>query len=227
QSELVEQAYDFASGELTSRFRFRSGETTATVEVLTFCSRSLPTVVLQDVQVRVDRPCRLVITAKVDPTGISGAWRSRETTTPDADKPVVDGSMLWETHGGLSTCGAAYVTRFEGGEDARKTREEHDDLAPLRTTYTLSARAGSTHVVRTAASLIPSQSHSEPDRQATRLAAIAANLGFDRLRQENREAWDDLWRGRINLIGAGRRWQALADAAYFYLHSSAHSSSLF
>src|SRR6266550_5890615 len=50
QSELVEQAYDFASGELTSRFRFRSGETTATVEVLTFCSRSLPTVVLQDVQ---------------------------------------------------------------------------------------------------------------------------------------------------------------------------------
>src|SRR5438132_1437624 len=108
QTEFVEQAYDFAAGELTSRFTLRSGETTATVEVLTFCSRSLPTVALQEVQVRVDRPCRLVLTAKLDPTGISGAWRSRETTTPDADNPVVDGSMLWETHGGLSTCGAAY-----------------------------------------------------------------------------------------------------------------------
>ena len=61
------------------------------------------------------------------------------------------------------------------------------------------------------ASLVPSQSHSEPSRQATRLAAIGANLGFDRLRQENREAWNDLWRGRINLVGAGHRWQSLAD----------------
>src|SRR5207237_5709991 len=131
QTEFVEQAYDFASGELTSRFTFRSGETTATVEVLTFCSRSLPTVVLQDVQVRVDRPCRLVLTAKVDPTGISGTWRSRETTTPDADKPVVDGSMLWETHGWLSTCGAAYVTSFECGDGVDRQREESGDVEPI------------------------------------------------------------------------------------------------
>src|SRR5436309_3793760 len=130
-AELVEQRYDFACGELSSRFSFRPADATATVDVLTFCSRSLPSVVLQEVQVRVDRPCRLVITAKVAPTGISGAWRSRETTTPDADQPVVDGSMLWETHGGLSTCGAAYVTHFEGGDGVERRRAEHDVLAAI------------------------------------------------------------------------------------------------
>src|SRR5205823_767776 len=57
--------------------------------------------------------------------------------------------------------------------------------------------------------------------------AVGAKLGFDRLRQENREAWDDLWRGRVELVGAGRRWQTLADAAFYYMHSSAHASSLF
>src|SRR5256884_4667264 len=227
QSELVEQAYDFASGELRSRFRFRSGETTATVEVLTFCSRSLPTVVLQDVQVRVDRPCRLVITAKVDPTGISGAWRARETTTPDADKPVVDGSMLWETHGGLSACGAAYITSFDGGDGFERRREEHDVLAPLSTSYAVQARPERRYVLHQYTSLVPSQAHHEPHRQATRLVGMAAQRGFDQLRDENRGAWAEIWKGRIKLIGADQRWQAFADAAFYYLHASAHGSSLF
>src|SRR5205823_10555029 len=144
------------------RFTLRAGETTATVEVLTFCSPSLPTVVLQEVQVRVDRPCRLVLTAKLDPTGISGAWRSRETTTPDADNPVVDGSMLWETHGGLSTCGAAYITHFEGGDGVERRRAEHDVLAPLSISYSLDARPERSYVLRQYTSLVPSQAHHEP-----------------------------------------------------------------
>src|SRR5438105_4540845 len=57
QAVLVEQHYDFACGELSSRFSFHPTDATATVDVLTFCSRSLPSVVLQEVQVRVDRPC--------------------------------------------------------------------------------------------------------------------------------------------------------------------------
>jgi len=227
QAVLVEQHYDFACGELSSRFSFHPTDATATVDVLTFCSRSLPSVVLQEVQVRVDRPCRLVISAKVDPTGISGAWRSRETTTPDADQPVVDGSMLWETHGGLSTCGAAYITHFEGGDGVERRRAEHDVLAPLSTSYSLDARPERSYVLRQYTSLVPSQAHHEPHRQATRLVGMAAQRGFEHLRAENREAWEQIWKGRIKLVGAGERWQALADAAFYYLHASAHSSSLF
>src|SRR5438094_2553419 len=227
QAEFVEQRHDFSCGELTSRFRFGSGETTATVEVLTLCSRSLPAVVLQEVRVSVDRPCRLVVTAKLDPTGITGRWLSRETSTPDSDKPVNDGSMLWEVNGALSTCGAAYVTRFDGGEGVERRREEHDELAPLSTSYGVEARPESRYVLQQFVSLVPSQAHHEPHRQAARLAGMAAQRGFQKLRDENRGAWRQIWNGRIKLLGADSRWQALADAAYYYLHASAHSSSLF
>ena len=227
QSEFVEQRHDFSCGELSSRFRFRSGATTATVDVLTLCSRSLPTVVLQEVRVRVDQPCRLVVTAKLDPTGITGRWRSRETSTPGAAEPVVDGSMLWEVNGALSTCGAAYITRFDGGEGVERRREEHDQLAPLSTSYSVDARPERSYVLQQLTSLVPSQSHHEPDRQAARLVGMAARRGFQKLRVENRGAWEEIWKGRIKLIGAGARWQSLSDAAYYYLHASAHSSSLF
>jgi hypothetical protein len=59
------------------------------------------------------------------------------------------------------------------------------------------------------------------------MASMAAQIGFDRLREANAEEWADIWRGRVVLLGADRRWQALADAAFYYLHASAHRSSLF
>src|SRR5205807_4146226 len=37
--------------------------------------------------------------------------------------------------------------------------------------------------------------------------------------------WSELWKGRITLVGADPRWQALADAALFYLLSSTHVAS--
>ena len=227
RARFIEQRYDLSCGELRSRFAFEVGDVRADAEHLVFCSRTQPTLVLHELRVSVNADCELSITIAVDPTDVPGRYRDRDTRTPGAEKPAVDGSLLWECHGALSTCGAAYVTRFEGGEDVQKRREEHDDTAPLRTSYSLRARAGSTHVVRTVVSLVGSQSHSEPHREATRLAAVGANLGFDRLREENRTAWTDLWCGRIHLVGAGRRWQAMADAAYYYLHASAHSASLF
>ena len=67
--------------------------------------------------------------------------------------------------------------------------------------------------------------HGQPDYQAGRLVAYAADIGFDALRKANKECWANLWKGRIRLVGASKTWQAMADAAFFYLMSSAHSSS--
>lgn len=46
-----EQSYDFSCGELHSAFTFVADGTTARVQVLTFCSRSLPTLALQEITV--------------------------------------------------------------------------------------------------------------------------------------------------------------------------------
>jgi protein-glucosylgalactosylhydroxylysine glucosidase len=227
QATLVEQAYDFGCGELRTRFVFRPEETAATVDVLVFCSRSLPTLVAHEVRVEVDAECDLVISGGLNPAGISGRWVSRRTQTPGTDTPVVDGLMEWETSGGLSSCGAAYVTTLEGAEGVQRGVDDLDSRAPLRTSYAFRARPGRTYVLRQLSTLLSSRLHSEPDRMAARLAFLAATRGFDKVRRENRVAWDDLWRGRVVLHGAEDRWQAIADASFYYLHASAHPSSLF
>ena len=227
RARFVSQEYDFSCGELRTRFEFAAGDATAAVEVTTFCSRTLPTVVLQETRVSVDRACDLAITAKLDHTGIDGRLSKREVTAPGTEKVVIDGSMLWETHGAVSRCGGAYVTDLFTTDDVDVQRNEQSDTAPLSTTYRVRARRGRRYVLHQYASLIPSDFHTEPHLQAGRMASMAAQLGYDRLRKDNRAVWADLWKGRVQLVGAGRRWQELADAAFFYLHASAHASSLF
>jgi trehalose/maltose hydrolase-like predicted phosphorylase len=224
---FISQEYDFSCGELRTRLAFATPDATATIEVVTFCSRTLPCVVLQETRVTVDRACDLAIAAKVDHTGIDGTLAKREVNAPGTEKVVIDGTLLWETHGGLSRCGIAYVTDLVTTADVDTTRNEQSETAPLSTTYRLRARAGRAYALHQYAALIPSDLHSEPQLQAGRMSSMAAQIGFDAARKHNRAAWADLWKGRVVLVGADRRWQELADAAFYYLHSSAHPSSLF
>src|SRR5207248_5994995 len=163
-----------------------------------------------------DRSCKLTVSAKVDHTGIEGRWVRREATGSSA-RSGIDGAMLWETHGALSTCGAAYVTRFEGDPAAKRTVDDRNETAPLTTSYMFDAIPGTTYVLQQLTSLIASSFHNEPHRQATRTVTIAQQRGFDALREENRREWDELWKGRVRLLGADARWQQLADAGFFYL----------
>jgi hypothetical protein len=227
QAAFVEQAYDFGAGELRTRFVHRPGRAGAHVDHLCFCSRTLPTLVVHELRVSVDAECRLVLSGGLNPTGISGRWVSRRTATPGTDTPVVDGLMEWATSGDLATCGAAYSTTFAGAARVRRQVDDIDTRAPMRTSYAFSARPGQTYVFRQVTSLIPSPLHSEPDRMAARMAFLGATRGFDQLRRQNAEAWAELWRARPVLRGAEPRWQAIADASFYYLHASAHQSSSF
>jgi trehalose/maltose hydrolase-like predicted phosphorylase len=227
RATFLEQAYDFSCGELRTTFMFRPDRASARVEVLDFCSRSLPTLVLRELQVEVDTECDIVLAGGVNPTGISGRWISRRTQTPGTDIPTVDGLMEWETSGALSTCGAAYVTVLAGADGVERRIEDIDSRAALRTYYSFRARPGRRYVLRQVSSLVSSWLHSEPDRQAARMAFLGGTRGFETIRRENRAAWEDIWKGRLLLQGADERWQGIADASFYYLHASGHSSSLF
>jgi hypothetical protein len=95
----------------------------------------------------------------------------------------------------------------------------------LSTTYKFRARAGQNYRLRQMASVVPNAMHKEPDFEAVRQVALARKRGFDAIRAANRAKWADLWRRRIRLVGAQQRWQALVDAAFFYLMSSTHVAS--
>jgi hypothetical protein len=222
-ARLREQRYDFAAGELHTSFAFRTHEATAEIDVLTFCSRSLPTLALQEVRVTVDRACDLALTAAVDHTAVPGRFAERDTRSRGFTGETAEGSLVWESHGGIARCGVAYSSELLGAD--AEAEQDENATRPLSTSYAFRARSGRTYRLRQLVSLVPDSMHHQPDRQALRLLFAAERRGFERLRAENREAWRELWRGRVQLVGAPRRWQALADAAHFYLHTSVHPSS--
>jgi trehalose/maltose hydrolase-like predicted phosphorylase len=223
---LREQRYDFSRGELHTHFHFECDEARVEVETLIFCSRTQPTLVLHQMDMRVDRDCDLQVAAVVDTRGVPGSWVDRQVDfAGTAAVEPVDGLLRWSTFGDLSTCGVAYATEFTGAENFGQSFDR-SRIGPLSTTYSFRARAGRRYRLRRMVSLVPHALHSEPHAQAVRLLQVGRLRGFDQLRHDNRAAWEELWKGRVVLAGAPTRWQALADAAYFYLHTGTHSSAL-
>ena len=114
------------------------------------------------------------------------------------------------------------LRRRRGRAQLRRASESAPCTPPTRSRLAPAAATG----FRQYASLVPKRVHNDPDRQATRLLALAVRQGFESLRHANTDAWRELWKSRIVLLGADERWQRLADAAFFYLNTSVHSSSL-
>ena len=212
-----EQSYDFSCGELTTKVDFTANGVTAHLEVLTLCSRTMPTLCLQEVRVTVDAPCTLTLRAGIEPAGVPGQCRLR--TVPQKGWLIADGALWWESRGGIATAGLAYISACDA---APPVRDAWGYQTGVTTDYTIAAAAGTPYVLRQYASAVPSISHSQPDAQAIRLVRTGVHQSFDELRADNRAAWADIWRGRIRLLGADPKWQQVTDAAYFYLHSSVH-----
>jgi hypothetical protein len=222
RAQLREQSYDFGTGELRTTFDFDAGAVQAELQVLTFCSRTMPMLVLQEVRVSVSRACDVVLTAGVDTKGVPGTLKTRSTRTRGTEQQPVDGSLRWESHGAVGLAGVAYVTELGGVEAGRSVDE--NELVPLATRYAFRGRTGKRYRLRQIAAIVSDAMHHEPDLQAVRLVYAGTERGFDRLRAENAAAWEEIWQGRVQ-VDAPARWQAMLDAAYFYLQTSVHASS--
>jgi protein-glucosylgalactosylhydroxylysine glucosidase len=223
---IVEQRYDFATAELHTLWTFRVDGAAATIETTAFCSRSVPALAACDIEVRLDGPADVAIAAGIDPTGVPGYADSVAQPQDQGPNEGVDGRLLWHSPGDISTLGMAYATSFNGGAEAEREAASHDERGRFSTTYRLRARTDRRYRLSLLTAVVPVLSHARPDEQAGRLAAVGAKRGFDALRRENGAAWEELWRGRIEIDGAEARWQAITDASAFYLLSSTHSASL-
>jgi trehalose/maltose hydrolase-like predicted phosphorylase len=222
----LSQAYDFGAGELISRFAFSASGRKLDCEVVTFASREDPSLVCQELLVRPDGPCDIQLRAGLDAGGVGGRALRHLRQTPGEAEAACDGALLWESPGAAGRVGCAYVTELRpAGAAACDPGKPALAGDQLHTTYAVRGRRGVNLRLRHFTSVIPHVLHSQPDQQAARMAAKARFDGFETIRRENRNAWSELWKGRIRLIGAEPKWQALADAAFFYLNSSVHSSA--
>jgi len=224
--EFVEQRYDFSRAELTTLLDYTVGETTARLEILQYCSHSLPTIALQEIRVTVDRAADVILSVGIHPSGVDGqgSYRDRPSGKPSSEAP--EGMIVWESNGAMSQCGVAYRSEFLGTTEVTQATTRADETGMLATSWSFRARAGRPYRVRQMSSLVPSLAHPHPADQAARVLALAMQRGWDRMREDQRAAWDDLWQARIEIDGADRRWQAITDASLFYLLTSVHPSSV-
>ena len=223
---VIEQRYDFQTAELHTTWTFRVEGTTATIETIAFCSRTVPALAACDVQVRVDGAADVAIAAGIDPAGAPGYADKVAQPQDQGPNEDVDGRLLWHSSGDISTLGMAYTTSFRGDGDAEREAVSRDERGWLSTAYRFRARTDRRYRMSLLTAAVPVLSHARPDEQAGRIAAVGAKRGFDALRRDNAAAWQELWRGRIEIDGADARWQAITDASVFYLLSSTHSASL-
>lgn len=225
RAQFREQRYDFATGELTTRLGFDAGEACADIEILTLCSRTQPSLAMQEVTLRVDRDCRVTMSACIDAHGVTGDWAHGQPDALDARPEWKAGPFSWRSMGNMDQCGIGISAELIGAEPVDR---QPDRGLPDRITisYTFDAHRGQEYRLRQGATLVPKCLHSQPQMEAARLMYAGMLRGFEGLREDNRKSWETLWRARVELPGAPRRWQAIADAAFFYLQSSVHGTAI-
>jgi trehalose/maltose hydrolase-like predicted phosphorylase len=226
QVRLVEQAYDFAAAELSTTLEFHAAEATARIEMVTLCSRTMPTIALQELRVTVDQPTDLELTAGLDPTGVPGEPEYLAGSSGRNTRFEPDALLVWSSPGAVSLCGIAYRTELAGASRAQRVLKRHDERGRLATTYRFRARPERLYVLRQATSLVADLGHPHPADQAARLQAQVGAVGWEAVREAHQRRWRELWKARIVIDGASRRWQAITDASVFYLLTSVHPSSI-
>lgn len=212
------QALDMQSGELATEMTFAAGDVSLEIEVLQFASRSVPCVVCQKVGIKPSLGVEIELNTIMDTAGTQlteYTKRTRALTTagPEHVPDIVDYVRCFETDR-RSRLGIALI--LPRGTGARKL-----DVGR----YVMEGRAGQAQYVRILAALVSDIYHPEPHLEAIRLVRWAEMLGFDDLRDQNREAWAELWKSRIKVTGCSRDDQRALDVAFYYLQSSIHSSS--
>jgi trehalose/maltose hydrolase-like predicted phosphorylase len=220
--EFVSQHHDFGTGELTSRFIFRTDDATIEADAVSFCSRTHPALVLQELVVRSDRDVDLVLTASIGTAGVPGRWLDAGTI-PRGEPRTADAWLTWESMGGARTCGLVIATLRE--ERTEPVVSIDADSGLISISQAIRARAGEPARLRSIVGLVPDLAHDRPHRQAALLVGRGISRGWDALRDANRRAWSDLWRARP-VIDGPEEWQRRSDASFYYLHSSVSRASL-
>lgn len=208
----ISQTYDFATAEFTTTAELKTESAVVTVENTVFCSRTSPTLLMSELKLTSEEPhkvgCRLSYAVQPEMKFTVG-----ETVYSPAGSQDYHGKAIVYSKDHESKMGMAYRVF---GESAVIDSVSEDNVQFSTET---SAEPAVLHVIT---SYIPGVLHSEPHNQAHRMLKLAAWNGFDRLRTQNRRAWEKIWESRITVEGTMKsEWQEAIDASLFYLMCSA------
>jgi len=206
------QTLDMHTGELTTQMDFEpSSGVRVAISVLQFTSRGTPSLVAQEVTLASDHAVNVTLVPEINSANAPG--RVVSGPIPERTREIA-AAMIFESEGGVSRVGIALTVITDGSSRS----------APTGSGYQGEIGSGRTLKFWTIGAMVSSFYHPSPDLQAIRMASWGRMLGFERLREQNREQWESLWKSRVR-VDAGADTQRALDVAFFYLHSSVHASN--
>ena len=218
--KLTQQTLDMSNGELSSQFTFApGGGPSLDIEVVQFAPRSVPSLLCQEIKLSASADTEVMLLPSID-------TQATMTTRYLTDVPARTNIALaggFESNGNRSKLGVALQIETPDGP-AHALDPVPTDTALTRG-YVVQLKSGQSFRFRTIAAMVSEIYHPEPAMEAIRLASWGAMLGFDELREANRDAWNNLWQSRVKISGDTDA-QRVVDCAFFYLHSSVHGSTL-
>jgi protein-glucosylgalactosylhydroxylysine glucosidase len=213
------QTLDMSSGELLTEMIFSpEGSPSLNIEVLQFASRSVPSLICQQIRLLSSADLEIQFVARINNESVPG----QSFMTEPPERTNVDLVNGFVSDGGLSKLGIALTVVTPDG--SAQKQDPFRTAAGMSRGYVLNAGAGRLVRFQTIAAVISSLYHPEPALEAIRLAEWGAMLEFDYLRDKNRDEWNALWQSRLK-VTADTDAQPVLDAAFFYLHSSLHRSA--
>jgi protein-glucosylgalactosylhydroxylysine glucosidase len=211
------QSLDMQTGELQTQLSFLPGGQHLELEVLQFASRTVPALLCQEVRVTASTDVRASLVAQIGKRGVPGTVNQDRAP----EQTEIDLVMGFRSHGGLSELGAAVMVA--PGPGIQKTDQLASTDEAVTRLYNLNGKGGQNYRLYAIAAMVSGFYHPEPYLESIRMASWGAVLGFDFLRSQNRQAWTELWKSRVKVIGDPESQKAL-DASFFYLHSSLNAS---
>jgi len=217
--KIQRQTLDTSCGELVTQLEFvPDSGVRLVVEVLQFASRSVPSLICQQISMTASADADIEFTPLIEDLPVPG----RTYLSQAPERAQIDLVLGMESAGNLSKLGIAlWIATPDGPAQKQEILRTESGLAR---SYLLKVRAGQTARFQTIAAMVSSLYHPEPPLEAIRLASWGSLLGFETLRRENRSAWAELWKARVKVSGDNEA-QRVLDAAFFYLHSSLHPST--
>jgi len=221
--KIIRQTLDMATGELFTEMKIEiSRKKTLAIDVLQFASRSVPSLICQQIRLQASQDMIVEIIPSIDyskkrreyvhnynenPIPLSVYFRK----TPYYENVALMAGFQSQNKLGI----AVYI---DEDEPFKKSGKGEKDLSQP---YKLDAKSGKNYEIRMIAAMVSEIYHREPEQQAVRMAGWGKSIGFKRLRADNQKAWNELWKSRVKDYGDPEAQKGL-DAAFFYLMSSVH-----
>src|SRR6266513_5117012 len=179
--KIQRQTLDMSCGELSSELVLApSTGARINIEVLQFASRSVPSLLCQEIRLTSSVDAEIEIVASIDSSGVPG----RTYLTEPPERTQIDLVSGIESEGKPSKLGVALWVLTPDGP-VQKQEPSLTATGSTRT-YILKAKSGQLVRFRTIAAMVSELYHPEPPMEAIRLASWGSLLGFERLRNDNR-----------------------------------------